>query len=145
MPTIYPPSKLEAILRGASSIAIGLGSVWALLQLPDGSNIGNALGDYLALIWGAMMLCSLPAGIMTARGQYRGEYIMLPLFTAAIFIADMHLWAQATLYGHSDLTGRAFFLLALVLIYLARFFTLRRLIRIGLHMGEHRRRRRGMN
>lgn len=142
MPTIYPPSKLEASLRGASYVAIGLGSLWALPKLPDSSNIGNALGMTLTALWGIMMLLALPAGVLSARGQYRGEYVLLPLFTAAIFIADVHLWLQATVYGHDELTGRAFFLLALVLIYMARFFTLRRLIRIGVHIGERRARRR---
>lgn len=140
MPTIHPPSKLERWLRGGGYILVGTVGLYLLLDPPNGNGrLGDALGYWLTALWCVFMLTGIPAGIAAILGRYRGEYMLLPYFTAAVVIADIRqfgLGVQATWIGIEILDEQSFLraLLygALALVYLARFVTLRRLVRIGM-------------
>lgn len=135
MPTVYPPSKLERWLRGGGYIFVGTVGVWVTLHPPE--TLGQALGTQLA-VWGwcAMMFTGIPAGIMAIMGRFRGEYIMLPFFGGAVAIADGNLFFRAITESDNDVMQRALIIAALVLAYLARFVTLRRLVRIGIALEQ---------
>ena len=137
MPTIYPPSKLERWLRGGGYIFVGTVGVWVTLNPPE--LLGIALGQrWLTLGWCLMMFTGIPAGIMAIFGRFRGEYVMLPFFGGAVAIADVNLFIRAfTQPGTGeDVMQRALIVGALVLAYLARWVTLRRLVRIGIALEQ---------
>lgn len=136
MPTIHPPSRLERALRGGGYLLVGTVGVYVSLTAPG--NLAGALGSIMAtLVWCAMMMTGIPAGIMAFMGRFRGEYIMLPIFTGAVAIADGNLFFRAVTEGDAGIMQRALIIGALVLAYLARYVTLWRLVRIGLTLERH--------
>lgn len=136
MPTITPPSALERWLRGGGYIFVGTVGVWVTLHPPE--QLGSALGQQgLVWAWCAMMFTGIPAGVMAIMGRFRGEYIMLPFFGGAVAIADTNLFIRAfSEPGGDEIMQRALIIAALVLAYLARFVTLRRLVRIGIALEQ---------
>jgi hypothetical protein len=131
MPTITPPSRLERWLRGGGYIFVGTVGVWVTLHPPE--TLGQALGErWLVYGWCLFMFTGIPAGIMAIMGRFRGEYIMLPFFMGAVAIADVNLFYRAITGPDPDIMQRALIIGALVLAYLARYVTLRRLVRIGI-------------
>jgi hypothetical protein len=134
MPTVYPPSRLERWLRGGGYILVG--SVGLLVSLHPPDSLAPQLG-WGAIIWGIAMLTGIPAGIMAMLGRFRGEYITLPFLTGAVAIADGNLFIRAMNAGDDGILGRALIIGALVLAYMARYVTLRRLVRIGITLERH--------
>jgi hypothetical protein len=134
MPTVYPPSKLERWLRGGGYLLVG--SVGGFVGLNPPETLAPALGWGIVL-WCAFMATGIPAGVMAIMGRFRGEYIMLPFFTGAVTIADVNLFIRAFNEHDEGIMMRALIIGALVLAYLARYVTLRRLVRIGLALERH--------
>jgi hypothetical protein len=136
MPTIHPPSKLERALRGGSYALIGTVGLIALLNPAE--NLWGALGtNVLLILWCLFMLAGIPAGIAAWLGRYRGEYIALPFYTAALTVADANLFIRAAQFQDEGILSRAIIIAALCLTYLARLVTLRRLVRIGTTLERH--------
>jgi hypothetical protein len=136
MPTITPPSRLERWLRGGGYMLVGSVGIFVMLHPPE--TLGPALGSMLGVfIWCSFMATGVAAGIMALMGRFRGEYIMLPFFTGAVMIADANLFYRAFNEGDDGIMSRALIIGALVLAYLARYVTLRRLVRIGITLERH--------
>ncbi len=129
MPTVYPPSNLERWLRGGGYLLVGAVGIVTMLTPPE--TLAPALG-WGAITWAIAMGTGLAAGVMAIMGRFRGEYIMLPFFTGAVLIADVNLFIRAMNEHDEGILSRALIIGALVLAYLARFVTLRRLVRIGI-------------
>jgi hypothetical protein len=83
------------------------------------------------------MATGVAAGVMSIMGRFRGEYIMLPFFTGAVGIADVNLYFRAFTENDDGIMTRAMIITALILAYLARYVTLRRLVRIGITLERH--------
>lgn len=136
MPTIHPPSQLERWLRGGGYVLVGVAGTITMLNPPQ--NLGGALGSTALLVaWCAFMATGIPAGAAALLGRYRGEYIMLPFFTGAIVVADINLFIRGFTEPDPSILTRAVIIAALCLAYLARWVTLRRLVRIGSTLERH--------
>jgi hypothetical protein len=136
MPTIHPPLKLERWLRGGGYLFVGSVGIYVMLHPPE--TLGVSLGSTAAvLLWCAFMATGVAAGVMSIMGRFRGEYIMLPFFTGAVGIADVNLYFRAFTENDDGIMTRAMIITALILAYLARYVTLRRLVRIGITLERH--------
>jgi hypothetical protein len=134
MPTVYPPSRLERWLRGGGYLLVGTVGVFVSLNPPE--TLAPALGAGV-IVWCAFMATGIAAAVMAVMGRFRGEYIMLPFFTGAVAIADINLFIRAFADDDGGIMSRALIIGALVLAYLARYVTLRRLVRIGITLERH--------
>lgn len=133
MPTVSPPSLAERITRGGGYVCVGMGGVWVMLNPPE--TLGSALGYWLMWLWIGLMMTAIPCGIAAFLGRFRNEYVFLPFFVAALIIANWNLWSRVI--ETPDLGARAWTISGLILTLIARWFTLRRLVRIGEALGRH--------
>lgn len=135
MPTIMPPTKGEVLWRAAAYLSAGSLGLFVMLAIPPDLGVRSVLGYWSTILWAAFMSTSLVAVYATLRGQYRVEYIVLPLFGVALLVASVVRWFGAW-YGFWDggvpdwqQAMRAASITALFCLLVARYVTLRRIIR----------------
>lgn len=122
MPYIHPPSKGE---RRGRALAYAFTSVvgFASLTFPPLVVMENRLGAAV-VVWSLFILTSLPAAVASLLGRYRVEYVLLPLFGAALLVADINAWYSVFHDGRTDLISRASVATALVCLFATRMLTL---------------------
>jgi hypothetical protein len=95
------------------------------LLVPREGGLETVLG-WITLIWALMLLTSVPAAVSALYERYRIEYVLLPLFTTALFAAVVYTWFNVS--GDMTTIPRAATSTALVFCFLVRFALLNRLI-----------------
>jgi hypothetical protein len=134
MPSILPPARDEKIARAIGYFFVSVVGFSVLIRFPAESSTVDALnarggnaGSILTVVWGLFMATSLAAVPVTLMERYRAEFILLPLFGSALAVALFSAWARL---GDDPLVlPRAAASTALLCFLVARFFSLRRVVR----------------
>lgn len=99
MTHLSPPSRWE---KGGRALAylftglIGFSAAWFPRVLTDtGENTTDRLG-WALWVWVFFMGTALPAAVATLMGRHRVEYILIPLFTVALAVANLNAWFNVT-------------------------------------------------
>lgn len=127
---VVPPTRWEKIGRAVAymfTAMIGFSAVWFPRVLTDdGENTADRLGAVL-WIWALFMASALPAAVATLLGRHRIEYILIPLFTVALAVANVNAWVTAT--ADPTVMARACASSALVCLLAVRWISLNRMNR----------------
>lgn len=132
MPTLHPPSREERLSRALGYIFTGLIGFSAVVFPVDPAQYGQSTGARLGLliyVWAAFMATAFAAAVATLMGRYRVEYVLLPLFTFALLVANVNAWYNVTTIDPT-IAARACASSALVCLLAYRWFGLNRLSRV---------------
>lgn len=130
MPTIYPPTPDEQVGRCLAYLFIGAVGV-IVVATPDEEVLQTALGFWSAVVWALFIMTGFPAAIAALMGRYRVEYVLLPLFTAALLVANVYAWYRFGWVTHDiDVVPRLCISTALMFLLAVRARTLHRLIKV---------------
>lgn len=125
---VSPPSRWEKSGRALAYVftaLIGFSAVWFPRVLTDeGENTADRLG-MLLWIWALFMATALPAAVATLLGRHRIEFILIPLFTVALLVANVNAWVTVT--TDPTVMARACASSALVCLLVVRWLALNRM------------------
>lgn len=125
-----PPSRWEQIGRALAYLftaLIGFGAAWFPRVLSDsGENTTERLG-LVMWIWVGFMATAVPAAVATLMGRHRIEFILIPLFTVALAVANLNAWVNVTY--DPTIMARACASSALICLLCVRWIGLNRLNR----------------
>lgn len=131
MPHLVPPSRWEQIGRALAytfTALIGFSAVWFPRVLTDGGETtAQRLGGAVVWVWAGFMATALPAAVATMLGRHRVEYILIPLFTVALLVANLNAWYNVSI--DPTIMARACASSALVCLLVVRWIGLNRLNR----------------
>lgn len=130
MPTIHPPTVDEQACRCLAYVFLATVGIVVLIS-PREELLQTQLGFWTAMAWGIAMATGIPAGAAALFGRYRYEYTLLPLFTAALLVANVYAWYMIFAVSHDiDAVPRSCVASAMVLLLYVRLRTLHRLIKV---------------
>ena len=132
VPTLHPPTKQERIARALGYLftgAIGFSAVLFPIETsPDYDSTEHRLGA-MVIVWAIFMAAAVPAAIATFAGRHRIEYILLPLFTVALLVANVNAWYNVTTIDPT-IAARACASSALICLLVLRWLQLNRLNKV---------------